>query len=35
MNGQLSFFEEELDTDSQIVKPPSDKTRQDKTIELR
>ena len=25
MEGQLSFFEEELDNKSQIVKPPSDR----------
>ena len=32
MDGQMSFFDEkELDTKSQIVKPPKDKTRQDKT----
>ena len=32
MEGQMSFVDEkELDTNSQIVKPPSDKTRQDKT----
>lgn len=25
MEGQISFFEEELDTNSQIVKPPTDR----------
>ncbi len=36
MEGQISLFEEELDTNSQIVKPPTrqDKTRQDKTVIL-
>lgn len=34
MEGQLSFFEEELDTKSQIVKPPTDRQTDRQTIIL-
>ena len=34
MDGQLSFFEEELDTSSQIVKPPNDRQTDRQTDRL-